>query len=98
MVPPTCMENTRVQGNSHVRRNAIRSAVSVVVCQVIDGADSHDCLPDRVDNGQGDNGPVIKRGDKFLYTLTITGAYIHIIIADFCLFRRHLTKKHNQQI
>lgn len=79
------MENTRVQGNSHVRHNVIRSAVCVVVCQVIDGAYSHDCLPNRVDNGQGDNGPVIKRGDKFLYTLTIMCAYIHTINADLLI-------------
>jgi len=37
-----------------------------VICQVIYGAHRHDCLPNRIDNRQGDNGPVIQRGDKFL--------------------------------
>lgn len=38
----------------------------VVIRQVIYGAHRHDCLPNRVDNGQVDNGPVINREDTFL--------------------------------
>lgn len=67
-----------VQGNSHVHRNIIRIAISVLICHVVYGAYSHDCLPNCIDNGQGDNGPVIKRGEKLLHTLTTKILYVHI--------------------
>lgn len=44
----------------------IRRAIPVAICQIIYGAHSHDCLPNSIDSRQGDNGPVIKRGENFL--------------------------------
>lgn len=68
-------KTTHIKGNSHVHWYIIGKAIPVVICQVIYGAHRHDCLPNSVDNGQGDDGPVIKRRDEFLDMLTQLHTY-----------------------
>lgn len=54
-----------VQGNSHVHHYFIRRAILVVIRQVTYGAHRQHCLPNRIDNGQVQNGPVAKKEDIF---------------------------------
>ena len=49
--------------NSHVEGHVVGGAVPVGVCDVVDGADGHDDLAQRVHDRQVDDGPV-QRGES----------------------------------
>lgn len=48
----------------HVEGHVVGGAVLVSICDVIYCTYGHDDLPRRVDNGQVNNGPVQKEGEK----------------------------------
>lgn len=61
-----CLSTVMLLGNSnsHVYGHVVGRAVLVGVCDVMDGAHSHDDLSQRVDDGQVNNGPVQREEEE----------------------------------